>query len=76
MTLAKGVLVLALILLTNVVGAGVFLVLGPLVPEGNAAVTVLGMYAVGAVAIGCAILFLLGALQQLPRIINALPRRS
>jgi len=72
MRLAAGALVLAVFLLANVVAAGVFLVLGRFVPRHDDLLTVAGFFLVGLVAVGCALLFILGALRHLPR----LTRRS
>lgn len=67
MKIVAGAVIIIALLLANVVAAGVFLVLGPLVPRGDDAVATVGMLAVGIVAVGCALLFLLGALRNVPR---------
>lgn len=74
-TLLQGLVVLTIFLLTSVVAAGVFMVLGPLVPRDNDTVAIVGMVLVGALAVACSILFLLGALRHIPRWLSALPRK-
>lgn len=73
-TFAAGAAVLSLFILANVVAAGVFHVLGPLVPQGDDLVVVAGMLLVGAIAVACAVLFFLGALRHLPPSVTRRPR--
>lgn len=69
-TLAGGAAVLSLFILANVVAAGVFVVLGPLVPSGDDAIVVAGMVTIGVIAVACALLFFLGAVRQIPPWMN------
>ncbi len=68
MKAAAGAAVLAVFVLANVVAAGVCLVLGPYVPRDRDLLTIGGFFVVGFVAAGCALLFTIGALRQLPRL--------
>jgi drug/metabolite transporter (DMT)-like permease len=69
-TLAGGIAFVAVLLLANVVAAGVFLVLGPLVPRSADIVAVAGLALVGVIAVGCSILFFLGAMHHIPALIS------
>lgn len=70
MKLAFAAALVVVFVFANVVAGGVFLVLGPLVPRDNDMVTLGGFALVGLVAVGCALLFTVGALRQIPRFIN------
>lgn len=67
MKLLQGLVVVAVLVAANVVAAGVFLVLGPLVPRGDVTVAVAGMAVVGVIAVACALLFLKGAMVSAAR---------
>ncbi len=74
--LAGGAAFVAVLILANVVGAGVFLVLWPLVKPitaGNDWAELVAAALLGAISVACAYFFLAGALAQIPRWMNRRP---
>lgn len=58
---------LAVLLLANVVGGGVFLVLWPALRPADETGEIVAGIAVGIVSVACAYFFVVGAMQQIPR---------
>lgn len=75
-SLLAGIVLLLLLLMANVVGAGVFMVLAPLaqaISDEDLQLVVLGL--VGAAAIGAALCFLLGSLRAVVASLQSSPRQ-
>lgn len=62
--LLQGLLFLLVLMLANVVGAGVFMVLGPIVKRLDEAAQVAATAIVGFIAVSCAIVFITGGVRM------------
>lgn len=70
---AAGLIILVVLALANVVGAGVYLALWPIAAEisGDETYMMIATCAVGILAVVCAVLFLVGATSHLPRLLQS-----
>lgn len=66
-----GLLVVVVLMLANVVAAGIFLVLWPLARQLEETGQVIAAAAIGALAIACALLFLKGFISTVPAWLQA-----
>lgn len=72
-TLAGGAAFVAILFLANVVAAGVFLALWPIVRPADELVAVIAAALVGIVSVACAYFFIVGVMVKIPRWLSKQP---